>query len=64
MEIGRRKKRKTRIVNVYNKHLRADQMYNRVTRNTRRRVLIDMDWKSIIEARVVFLRNFNAHSPN
>lgn len=54
----------TRIINVYDNYLWADQSWNGIGRNTRRRVLTNVNWDSIIESRLVLLRDFNDNSPD
>lgn len=40
-ERGRRKKRRTKVVSVYDNHLQAHQAWNKVGNNTRRRALAE-----------------------
>lgn len=47
---------------MYNNHLWSDQALSGVESSTRRRVLAGTSLDSIIERKVVILREFNAHS--
>lgn len=49
-------------MNVYDNYLRTDQAWSEGGSNKRKRGLRDTDWDSIIEGRVVLLRDFNTHS--
>lgn len=53
----------TRVVNMCNNHLLANQMWTGVWSNTRRKALDDADWDNIIRRRVITLGELNAHSP-
>lgn len=44
-----KKKKRTRVVNVYDNHLPADQAWTLMGSNTRRRALTDADWDGIID---------------
>lgn len=50
------------IVNGYDNYQRTDQMLGKVESNMRRRTLVDTDWDSIIEGRVVLLGDLNVYS--
>lgn len=62
-ERGRKKKRRTRILSLYDNHFQADQLCSKGESNIRRRALEDKDNDSIIKGRVILLRDFNSHSP-
>lgn len=52
----------TRIVNMYDNHLRVDQTWNKVRSNKRRKAIVDTDLESIIQRRIALLREFIVHS--
>lgn len=60
-ERGRMKKRRIKIVNVYDNHFQVHLVWIEVGRNTRRRALTDTDWNSIIEYREILLGDLNAN---
>lgn len=60
-ESEEKKKKRTRIVNVYNNHLLVDQASNKVGSNTKSLELTNVIADSIIDDRVVFLGRFNTH---
>lgn len=53
----------TQIINVYNNHLRADQVWNQPEGDSWRRALADTNWGSLLEGRAILLGDFNANSP-
>lgn len=61
LDSQRKKKRKTRIVNVYDNWVGRDQVWQGY-REEKRRAIEDVDWQKIIEGRTVLTGDFNAHS--
>lgn len=62
LDSSRKKKRKTRIVNVYDNWVGEGQIWRGIT-NERRRAINDVNWSTIIENRTIIVGDFNAHSP-
>ena len=58
----RAKKRRTRLINVYDNRIGLGTCY-KGTCNRSRRAIEDINWDSTIQGRVVLLGDFNAHSP-
>lgn len=59
---GGKRKRRTRVANIYDNNLSANQVWNLTGRNTRRKALADVEWERIVEGSTVLLGNFNACS--
>lgn len=57
------KKRRTQIIKVYHNHLRADEVWGQVGSTSRRRVLVQVKWNSLLEGSVIVQVDFNTHSP-
>lgn len=55
-------KRKRRIINVHDNHLREDQLWERVRSSSRRRSLADTNWGTMMEVRIILSGDFNPHS--
>lgn len=55
-------KRRKRMTNVQDNILRADQMWGPTESSTQRRAPADVEWRQILEARVILLENFNVYS--
>lgn len=61
LDSQKKKKRKTRIVNVYDNWVGRDQIWQGY-RQEKRRAIEDVDWQKNIEGRTVLTGDFNAHS--
>lgn len=57
------KTRRTRIINVYNNHLREDQVWVQRGDTVRRQALADVNWDRLMRGRVILLGDFNVPSP-
>lgn len=57
----RKKKRRTRIVNIYDNWVGRDQIWQG-DREEKRRAIQDAEWETIIDGRTVLAGDFNAHS--
>lgn len=62
LDSQQKKKRKTRLVNVYDNWVGEGQVF-RGDRTERRRAIDDIDWNNVIKGRTIILGDFNAHSP-
>ncbi|POS88401.1 hypothetical protein EPUL_000062 [Erysiphe pulchra] len=62
LDSQQKKKRKTRLVNVYDNWVGEGQVFCG-DRPERRRAIDDIDWKNVIKGRSIILGDFNAHSP-
>lgn len=51
------------MFNIYDNNLRTDQVRGALGRNTRRRVMVDVERNTILGGRTVLLNDFNKHSP-
>lgn len=58
------KKRRMRIIKVYNNRLQEDKLSGKVGSTSQRRTLADANWGNLLEGRVTLLEDFNAHSPD
>ncbi|KAI0998334.1 hypothetical protein K3495_g9861 [Podosphaera aphanis] len=62
LDSNKKKKRKTRLVNVYDNWVGEGMPWSGPS-NRRRRAIDDMSWDSVIENRTILLGDFNTHSP-
>lgn len=62
LDIQKKKKRKSRIVNVYDNWIGEGQPWTG-NNNIRRRAIEDVNWDVVIESRTIIVGDFNAHSP-
>lgn len=61
LDIHKKKKRRTRIVNVYDNWVGRGQLWQGEAEE-KRRAIQDVDWEKVIEGRTVLVGDFNAHS--
>lgn len=60
---GRKKKRMTSLINVYDNNLDANQVWCEVKSSTRCKALANVECDRILKGRAVLMGDFNVYSP-
>ena len=61
LDIHKKKKRRTRLVNIYDNWVGRGQLWQGEAEE-KRRAIQDVDWETVIEGRTILMGDFNAHS--
>ncbi|KAI0996243.1 hypothetical protein K3495_g11936 [Podosphaera aphanis] len=61
LDIHKKKKRRTRLVNIYDNWIGRGQLWQGEAEE-KRRAIQDVDWETVIEGRTILVGDFNAHS--
>ena len=59
---SKQKRRKTRLINCYDNEISSNTMYIGDS-DSNKRAIEDINWEPLIQGRIIFLGDFNAHSP-